>query len=129
MLQSLHVTPNTTSQVAPMPRSSSRSWFRCVLIQQLTESVKAACLGANPRLSIAPCGDGHHTLGANNVFFVVLDNQQHSAHFCKEDAQLEAAQLDFTVNSPELNDGVQGTHEINILSFTEMMESPVEMVL
>ncbi len=63
------------------------------------------------------------------MFFVVLDNQQHSEHFCKEDAQLEAAQLDFTVNSPELNDGVQGTHEINILSFMEMMESPVEMVL
>ena len=63
------------------------------------------------------------------MFFVVLGNQQHSAHFCKEDAQLEAAQLDFMVNSPELNDGVQGTHEINILSFTEMMESSVEMVL
>jgi hypothetical protein len=63
------------------------------------------------------------------VFFVVLNNQQHSAHFSKEEAQLEAAQLDLMVNSPELNGGTQGSQEINILSFMEMMESPVEMVI
>ena len=63
------------------------------------------------------------------MFFVVLNNQQHSAHFSKEEAQLEAAQLDHMLNSPELNDGVQGSQEINILSFMEMMESPVEMVI
>ena len=63
------------------------------------------------------------------MFFVVLNNQQHSAHFSKEEAQLEAAQLDLMVNSPELNGGIQGSQEINILSFMEMMESPVEMVI
>ena len=73
---------------------------------------------------------GTATLGANNVFFVVLDNLQHgSAHFSKEDALVEAAQLDFMVNSPELNDGVQGNHDIKILSFMEMMESWVEVVI
>jgi len=80
-------------------------------------------------LVIAPSGDGHRTLGTNNVFFVVLNNQQHSAHFCQEDAYIEAAQLDHMLNSPELNDGVQNFNEVSVLSFVEMMESPVEMVI
>lgn len=63
------------------------------------------------------------------MYFVVLDNQQHSAHFCKEEALVEAAQLDHMFNSPELNDGVQNWIEITVLSFAEMMESPVEMVI
>jgi len=63
------------------------------------------------------------------VFFVVLNNQQHSAHFSQEEAYTAAAQLDHMLNSPELNDGVQNFNEIHVLSFMEMMESPVEMVI
>jgi hypothetical protein len=27
------------------------------------------------------------------------------------------------LNSPELNDGIQGTHDVQIMSFQEMMEA------
>jgi hypothetical protein len=100
--------------------------FKDILRLMLGSQVKAWCKSKIPNRAEI----GTATLGANNVFFVVLDNLQHgSAHFCKEEALVEAAQLDFMVNSPELNDGVQGNHEIKILSFMEMMESPVEMVI
>jgi len=78
---------------------------------------------------IASRGDRHRTLGANNVFFVVLNDQQHSVHFCEEEALNAAAYLDFEYNAPEVNHGVQGNHQIKVLSFMEMMESPVEMVI
>jgi hypothetical protein len=78
---------------------------------------------------ITPSGDGYRTLGANNVFFVVLNDQQQSAHFCEEEALNEAAYLDFEYNAPEVNHGVQGNHQIKVLSFSEMMESQVEMVI
>jgi hypothetical protein len=31
--------------------------------------------------------------------------------------------MDFQLNSPELNDGIQGTHDVQIMSFQEMMEA------
>jgi hypothetical protein len=40
-----------------------------------------------------------------------------------EEALIEAAQMDFQLNSPELNDGIQGTHDVQIMSFQEMMEA------
>jgi len=70
-----------------------------------------------------------HTTGTNNVFFVILNDQQHSVHFCEEEAFNAAAYLDFEYNAPEVNFGVQGNHNIKVLSFTEMMESSVEMVI
>jgi len=64
-----------------------------------------------------------------NVYFVIANGQQACLCECKEEALVEAAQLDFMHNSPELNNGVQGTVGIQILSFAEMMESSIEMVL
>ena len=49
------------------------------------------------------------------MFFVVLNDQQHSAHFSQEDAYIAAAQLDHMLNSPELNDGVQNFNEADVL--------------
>jgi hypothetical protein len=63
------------------------------------------------------------------VFFVVLNDQQHSVHFSEEEAFNAAAYLDFEYNAPEVNHGVQGKHKIKVISFTEMMESSVEMVI
>ena len=76
---------------------------------------------------IAFSGDGHRTLGANNVYFVVLDGQQHSAHFNREAADEEAWKLSCELNY--LQHPEEGRTEIFILSFKEMMESPVEMVI
>ena len=40
------------------------TWLGAQLMAtQPTESVKAACLGANPRLSLASSGDRHRTYG------------------------------------------------------------------
>jgi len=66
---------------------------------------------------------------STDVYFVILNGKHHSTYFCKEDALVEAGQLDYILNSPELNDGVQGVAEIQTLSFAEMMESQVEMVI
>ena len=41
---------------------------------------------------------------------------------------VEAAQLHFH-NLPEMNDGVQGTDDIQLLTLPEMMMSDVEMVI
>ncbi len=67
--------------------------------------------------------------GDTYVFYVILNGVQHSVYFCKEEALENAAQLDYIHNSPELNDGVQGTNDIQLLTFAEMMESDVEMVI
>jgi hypothetical protein len=80
-----------------------------------------------PSLNIAFSGDRHRTLGANNVYFVVLDGQQHSAHFNREAADEEAWKLSCELNY--LQHPEEGRTEISILSFMEMMESPVEMVI
>jgi hypothetical protein len=94
---------------------------------QPTESVQAALAGANPAFSIASSGDGHRTLGANNVYFVVLDGQQHSAHFNREAADDTAWELSYERNY--LQHPEEGRSKISVLSFMEMMESPVEMVI
>jgi hypothetical protein len=61
------------------------------------------------------------------VYFVVLDGKQHSVHFDRDIAVAEAWDLSYDLNylaHPE-----EGRSEISVLSFTEMMESPVEMVI
>jgi len=62
------------------------------------------------------------------VFFVILNGQQHSAHFSKEEADSVAFDLSVEHN---YNFGFpcEEYAEISVLSFMEMMESPVEMVL
>ena len=82
---------------------------------------------SNLPLSITPSGDGYRTLGANNVYFVVLDGQQHSAHFNREAADNTAWELSYERNY--LQHPEEGRSKISVLSFTEMMESPVEMVI
>ena len=93
----------------------------------LTESVQTALAGVIPAFGIASQGDRHPTLGANNVYFVVLDGQQHSAHFSQEAADDEAWKLSCELNY--LQHPEEGRVQISILSFMEMMESPVEMVI
>ena len=63
-----------------------------------------------------------------DVFFVILNGHQHSAHFSKEEADSVAFDLSVDLNY-EGHPAVCGAHEISVLSFSEMMESPVEMVL
>lgn len=66
----------------------------------------------------------------NTMYFIVVDNKQHvGVSQLWEEALISAAQIDHELNSPELNDGVQGDHKVEILSFMEMMESDVEMVI
>ena len=65
------------------------------------------------------------------MYFIVLDGKQHKVMCSNEyqEALEEAAQLDYILNSPELNDGVQGTHVVQLLTLPEMMMSNVEMVI
>ena len=84
--------------------------------------------GAIPLALLTPSGDGYRTLGATDVFFVILNGQQHSAHFSKEEADSVAFDLSVEHNY-EGHPEECGYSEISVLSFTEMMESPVEMVL
>jgi hypothetical protein len=83
--------------------------------------------GCKPSHSNCPSGDRHRTLGANNVYFVVLDGQQHSAHFNREAADDTAWELSCERNY--LQHPEEGRSKISVLSFMEMMESPVEMVI
>ena len=64
------------------------------------------------------------------MYFIVVDRKQEAVAHLWEEALIEAAQVDHMFNSPELNDGVQGNHKVEILSFMEMMEADdVEMVI
>jgi hypothetical protein len=65
------------------------------------------------------------------VYFITLDGKQYRQYSANEyvEALEDAAQLDYIYNSPELNDGVQGTHDIRLLTLPEMMMSDVEMVI
>jgi hypothetical protein len=63
-----------------------------------------------------------------DVFFVILNGQQHSAHFSKEEADSVAFDLSVEHNY-EGHPEECGYSEISVLSFMEMMESPVEMVI
>jgi len=63
------------------------------------------------------------------MYYIVIDGVQHGVSFQWEEALIEAAQCDFELNAPELNDGVKGTHDVQILSFQGMMESDVVMVI
>ncbi len=83
--------------------------------------------GANPWTVIAFSGDRHRTLGANSVYFVVLNGKQHSVHFSRKAADDTAWELSYEVYLQQ--PPVDGQEEISVLSFTEMMESPVEMVI
>ena len=79
------------------------------------------------RQSLPPAEIGTAQPGANSVYFVVLDGKQHSVHFDRDIAVAEAWDLSYDLNylaHPE-----EGRSEISVLSFTEMMESPVEMVI
>jgi len=57
------------------------------------------------------------------MYYIVIDGVQHGVSFQWEEALIEAAQCDFELNAPELNGGVQGTHDVQIMSFQEMMEA------
>jgi hypothetical protein len=57
------------------------------------------------------------------MYFIVVDGVQQGTSFQWEEALILAAQMDFELNSPELNDGIQGTHDVQIMSFEEMMEA------
>jgi len=81
-----------------------------------------------PWSAITHSGDGYRTLGATDVFFVILNGQQHSAHFSKEEADSVAFDLSVQHNY-EGHPEECGYSEISVLSFVEMMESPVEMVI
>ncbi len=65
------------------------------------------------------------------MYFITLDGKQYRQYSANEyvEALEDAAQLDHIYNSPELNDGVQGSHDIQLLTFAEMMESDVVMVI
>ena len=63
------------------------------------------------------------------MFFVVLNDQWQSAHFCEEEALNEAAYLDFEYNAPEVNHGVQGNHQVKVLAFGDDGDLIVEMVI
>jgi len=57
------------------------------------------------------------------MYYIVIDRVQHGFSLLWEEALIEAAQQDHMLNSPELNDGVQGNYDIQIMSFQEMMEA------
>ncbi len=57
------------------------------------------------------------------MYFIVIDGVQQGFSSQWEEALILAAQMDFELNSPELNDGIQGTHDVQIMSFEEMMEA------
>ena len=61
------------------------------------------------------------------MYFVVLDGQQHSAHFNREAADDTAWELSYERNYQQHPE--EGRSKISVLSFMEMMESPVEMVI
>lgn len=65
------------------------------------------------------------------MYFVTLNGVQDRIFGSNEyvEALEYAAQLDFVHNSPELNDGVQGTNDIKLLTLSEMMMSDVVMVI
>lgn len=63
------------------------------------------------------------------MYYIVIDGVQQGVSFQWEEALIEAAQCDFELNAPELNNGIQGTHDVQIMSFQEMMESDVVMVI
>ena len=84
--------------------------------------------GAIPLALLTHSGDGYRTLGATDVFFVILNGQQHSAHFSKEEADSVAFDLSVEHNY-EGHPEECGYSEISVFSFTEMMESSVEIVL
>ena len=67
----------------------------------------------------------------HTVYFVTLNGVQDRIFGSNEyvEALEYAAQLDFVHNSPELNDGVQGTNDIKLLTLPEMMMSDVVMVI
>jgi hypothetical protein len=79
------------------------------------------------RQSLPPAEIGTAQPGANSVYFVVLDGKQHSVHFSREAADNTAWELSYEVHLQQ--PPVDGQEEISVLSFTEMMESPVEMVI
>jgi hypothetical protein len=64
------------------------------------------------------------------MYYIIIDGVQHGFSLQWEEALIEAAQQDYMLNSPELNDGVQGKHDVQIMSFQEMMEADdVAMVI
>jgi len=62
------------------------------------------------------------------VFFVILNGTQHSAHFSWEEADSVAFDLSVEHNY-NFGFSTEEPAKISVLSFTEMMESPVEMVI
>ena len=64
---------------------------------------------------------------SNTVHFVIVNGQQHSVHFSREAADETAWELSCEVYLQQ--PPADGQEEISVLSFMEMMESPVEMVI
>ena len=87
---------------------------------QPTESVHTALGGVSPPTVIATI-PWH--LFHTKMYYIVIDGVQQSVSFQWEEALIEAAQCDFELNAPELNNGIQGTHDVQIMSFQEMMEA------
>jgi hypothetical protein len=65
------------------------------------------------------------------MYFIILNGQQYRQYSANEyqEALEEAAQLDHIYNSPELNDGIQGHNDIQLLTFDEMMKLDSTLVL
>ena len=61
------------------------------------------------------------------MHFVIVNGQQHSVHFSRKAADETAWELSYEVYLQQ--PPADGQEEISVLSFTEMMESPVEMVI
>lgn len=49
------------------------------------------------------------------MYYITVDGVHQAKEDLWEEALITAAQLDFMHNSPEMNDGVLGTHDIKIV--------------
>ena len=49
------------------------------------------------------------------MYYITVDGEHQAHEDFWEEALITAAQLDYMYNCPEMNDGVQGTHDIKIV--------------
>jgi len=63
------------------------------------------------------------------MYIIFVNGEQHSCYGSNEyvEAMEEAAQLDYMYNSPELNDGVQGTTVVRLLTVSGRILSDEEL--
>jgi hypothetical protein len=57
------------------------------------------------------------------MYYIVIDGVQHGFSLSWEEALIEADHCNFEINAPKLNNGDVGTHDVQIMSFQEMMEA------